>query len=56
MKVIYLDTLNHCKSENICPKLIEYCNKKIKNNDNKCLMNNNFKNFECLKIYVIYYL
>lgn len=47
-----LDTLNHCKSENICPKLIEYCNKKIENNGNKCLMGKKFKNFECLKKYM----
>ena len=48
----FLDILNHCKSENICPKLIEYCNKKIKNNGNKCLMSDKFENFECLKKYM----
>lgn len=48
----FLDILNHCKSENICPKLIEYCNEKIENNGNKCMMSDKFENFECLKKYM----
>ena len=46
------DILNNCKANNICPKLIEYCEEKIKDNGNKCLMLDDFTRFNGLKKFI----
>ena len=44
-----IDIINHCKCDNIAPKLVEYCEEKIEENGNKSIMTDDFKRFEGLK-------
>lgn len=46
------DILNNCKSNNICPKLIEYCEHKLEENNNKSLMSDDFSRFNDFKKYM----
>ena len=47
-----IDIINHCKSDNIAPKLVEYCEEKVKENGNKSIMTDNFERFKELKKYM----
>ena len=44
-----LDILNHSKVNNMTPKLIEYIEQKIDENDSQSIMTDNFERFEGLK-------
>jgi len=43
------DILNNCKCNNMCPKLIEYCEMKLEENDNRGIMVEDFTRFNGLK-------
>ena len=44
-----LDILNHSKVNNMTPKLVEYIEQKIDENDSQSIMTDNFERFEGLK-------
>jgi hypothetical protein len=46
------DILNHAKANNMTPKLIEYIEKKIDENDSQSIMTDDFKRFEGLKKFI----
>ena len=43
------DILNNCKATNTCPKLMKYCELKLEENGNKCIMSSDFSKFNELK-------
>ena len=44
-----IDIINHCKCDNIAPKLVEYCEQKIEENGNRSIMADDFERFSELK-------
>jgi len=48
-----IDIINHCKSDNIAPKLVKYCEEKIDENGNKSVMTDNFERFNGLKKFML---
>ena len=47
-----LDILNHSKVNNMTPKLVEYIEQKIDENDSQSIMTDNFERFEGLKKFI----
>ena len=47
-----LDILNHSKTNNMAPKLIEYIENKIDENDSQSIMTDKFERFEGLKKFI----